>query len=119
MVGRDRVLAETRCQILRINGYIAVPAFSPRQAIDEFVRGDFDLVLLCHSIPADARQRLAADIRERTSRTPIVSIASFDGQFDGFADATIENDPNLLVAGLSELLHRGGGHAGGQQKHTG
>lgn len=119
MVGRDRVLIETRCQILRINGYIAVPAFTPRQAIDEFVGGDFDLVLLCHSIPADARERLAAVIREHTSRTPIVSIASFDGQFDGFADATIENDPNLLVAGLSELLHRGTGHAGGQQKHTG
>jgi len=115
MVGRDRVLVETRSQVLRTAGYIVVPAFTPRQAVDEFVRGDFDLVLLCHSIPGDARERLVSVIREHTSRTPIVSVASFDGQFDGFADATIGNDPNLLIDSLREVLHRGKGISGGQQ----
>jgi CheY-like chemotaxis protein len=115
MVARDRVLAETRGQVLRTAGYIVVTAFAPRQAIDEFVRGDFDLVLLCHSIPADARERLVRVLREQTSRTPIVSVASFDGQFDGFADATIENDPNLLINSLREVLQRGKSNSGGEQ----
>lgn len=118
MIGRDRVLVETRSQVLRTAGYTVVPAFTPQQAIDEFVKGDFDLVLLCHSIPGDARERLVSVIREHTSRTPIVSVASFDGQLDGFADATIENDPNLLIDSLREVLHRNG-NSGRQQKPTG
>ena len=118
MVGRDRVLAETRSQVLRTAGYIVVPAFNPRQAIDEFLRGDFDLVLLCHSIPADTGKRLVSVLREHTSRTPIVSVASFDGQFDGFADATIENDPYLLINGLREVLRQRKGNSGGEQSQS-
>jgi CheY-like chemotaxis protein len=116
MVGRDRVLVETRSQVLRTAGYIVVPAYTPRQAIDEFVRGDFDLVLLCHSMPEDARERLVSVIREHTSRTPIVSVASFDGQFDGFADATIENDPNLLIDSLRKIVSRNSDSSGGVQR---
>jgi hypothetical protein len=95
-----------------------VPAFTPRQAVDEFARGDFDLVLLCHSISGDVRERLVSVIREHTSRTPIVSVASFDGHFDGFADATIENDPNLLLDSLSEVLRRSNGNSNRLQKPT-
>ena len=119
MVGHDRVLATTRSQVLRSAGYIVVTAFTPRQAIDEFVRGDFDLVLLCHSIPGDARERLVSLLRQHTSRTPIVSVASFDGHFDGFADATVENDPNLLINSLREVLHRGRNSSGGRQEPAG
>jgi len=119
MVAHDRVLAVTRSQVLRTAGYVVVTAFTPRQAIDEFVRGDFDLILLCHSIPGDARERLVTSLREHTSRTPIVSVASFDGHFDGFADATVENDPHLLVNSLREVLHRGRNNSGGRQEPAG
>jgi len=48
--------------------------------------------------------------------TPIVSVTSFDGQFDDFADATIENDPNLLINSLREVLQRPQkGSSGGEQ----
>lgn len=119
MVAHDRVLAMTRSQVLRTAGYIVVTAFTPRQAIDEFVRGDFDLVLLCHSIPGDARERLVSALREYTSRTPIVSVASFDGHFDGFADATVENDPHLLINRLREVLHQGRNSSGERQEPAG
>jgi DNA-binding response OmpR family regulator len=115
MVGRDRVLVGTRSKVLRTAGYTVVPAFTPRQAIDEFVKGDFDLVLLCYSIPDNAKERLVSIIREHTSCTPIVSVASFDGQFDDFADATIENDPNLIIDSLRQVLHQNG-NSGRQQK---
>jgi hypothetical protein len=113
------VLVETRSQVLRTAGYIVIPAFTPRQAIDEFARGDFDLVLLCHSIPGDIRERLVNIIRAHTSRTPIVSVASFNGQYDDFADATIENDPNLLLDSLTEVLRRRNGNFNRQQRLTG
>ena len=69
MVGQDRVLTETRSQVLRMAGYTVVPAFTLQQAMDEFVSGDFDLVLICHSIPEDARERLVDVLRKHTSRT--------------------------------------------------
>jgi hypothetical protein len=62
------------------------------------VTGDFDLVLLCHSIPAGDKERVAGLIREDKSRIPIVSVASFDGQYDPFAEATIKNDPQAMIA---------------------
>ena len=111
MVGQDRILTETRSQVLRMAGYTVVPAFTLQQAMDEFVSGDFDLVLICHSIPEDARERLVDVLRKHTSRTPIISVASFDGQLDGFADGTIKNDPGLLVAGLRNILHQGPYHS--------
>jgi hypothetical protein len=43
-------------------------------------------------------------MREHASGTPIVSVAPYFGQRDSFADATIENDPEHLVAGLREFL---------------
>ena len=107
MVGQDRVLTEARSQVLRSAGYTVVPAFTLQQAMDEFVRGDFDLVLLCHSIPEHDRERLVEVLRKHTSRTPIISVASFDGQLDGFADATIANDPDLLVTSLRKIPHHG------------
>ena len=97
-------------------GFTVVPAFTLRQAMDEFVSGDFDLVLLCHSIPEDDRERLVEVLRKHTSRTPIISVASFDGQLDGFADGTIENDPRLLIAGLRNILHQGPDHSARQPK---
>jgi DNA-binding response OmpR family regulator len=118
MVGRDRVLVETRSQVLRTSGYVVVPAFTLGQAMDEFLQGDFDLVLLCHSIPENARERLVDVLRKHTSRTPIVSVASFEGQFDAFADATIENDPTLLIASLRKIVTRNRDSSGGEQKRV-
>jgi CheY-like chemotaxis protein len=107
MVGQDRVLTETRSHILRAAGYTVVPAFTLQQAMDEFVSGDFDLILICHSLPQDARERLVDALRKHTSRTPIISVASFGGQFYYLADATIANDPDLLVASLRNIPHQG------------
>jgi|SRR5579864_1849546 len=119
MIGRDQMLVETRSQVLRTAGYTVVSAYTQLQAIDKFVEGNFDVVLLCHSIPVDGRENLASVLREHKSRTPIVCVARVDGQFDGFADATIENDPKALIHSLREVLHRGSNNSGGRQQPAG
>jgi len=103
-VGRDPVLLETRSQVLQAAGYTVIPERSLKKAVTKFRDGDFDLVLLCHSIPAQDRERLTRLLREYTSRTPIVSVSSSVSALDSFADATIGNDPRELLAGLQELL---------------
>lgn len=103
-VGHDPVLLETRSQVLQAAGYTVVPELSLKKAVAKFRGGDFDLVLLCHSIPTQDRERLTRLLREHTSRTPIVSVSCSVNGLDSFADATIGTDPRELLVGLRELL---------------
>jgi len=50
-VGQDNLLLNTRSSILRTAGYVVESVMSLTQALNQFLTGDFDLVLLCHSIP--------------------------------------------------------------------
>lgn len=50
-VGNDEALLRSRNAVLRTAGYVVIEASSPRHAMAEFIGGDFDLVILCHSIP--------------------------------------------------------------------
>jgi CheY-like chemotaxis protein len=103
-VGHDPVLLETRGQVLQAAGYTVVLELSLKKVVDRFREGDFDLVLLCHSIPAKDRELLTQLLRQHTSRTPIVSVSTNVCDLDSFADAMVGNDPGELLAGLRELL---------------
>lgn len=90
--------------IWRSASFIFLAANSVKEAIVHFKAGDFDLVLLGHSIPVDARERLTFLIRSTGSQVPVVSVAGSPGHHDSFADATIEQDSSELLTGLGELL---------------
>jgi DNA-binding response OmpR family regulator len=62
-VSLDPSLLRTRSQVLQSAGYIVVSASSVKEAVDYFQAGDFDLVILCHSLPAKDRERLTSLIR--------------------------------------------------------
>ena len=103
-VGRDAVLLETRSHVLQAAGFTVIPELSLKNAVAKFREGDFDLVLLCHSIPAHDREGLARLLRDHASRTPIVSVSCSESALDSFADATLGNDPSELILVLRELL---------------
>ena len=65
-VGLDPELLITRNLVLQSAGYTVVAAFSPREAVDRLREGDFDLVLLCQSIPTEEKDHLALWIRRAT-----------------------------------------------------
>ena len=103
-VGLDPSLLETRSLVLQSAGYIVESALSVKEAVDRFQSGDFDLVLLCHSVPRKDRDRVTSLIRASGSRTPIVSIAGDLGECDAFANATLEDGPNNFLAGIRHVL---------------
>lgn len=104
-IGHDPELLESRSSILRADGYIVDSVSSVQQAIIHFIDGDFDLVLLCHSIPVKDRERLTSSIRAFGSLTPIVSVASPAGQApQARAGATIEAAPEKLLSGIQGAL---------------
>ena len=72
--------------------------------MDLFNDGDFDLVVLGHSISIDDRERLTFLIRGCGSQTPVTFIGNSSRDFDSFAHAALKNDSSTLFTGLKELL---------------
>ena len=103
-VGLDPELLGTRKLVLQSAGYTVVAAFSAQGAVDRLRAGDFDLVLLCQSIPTNEKDRLALWIRASGSRIPVISISGIPCQRDAFADATVVGDPNALLMAIGEVL---------------
>jgi DNA-binding response OmpR family regulator len=103
-VGFDPSLMTARILVLQSAGYVVIKASSLKQAVDHFHAGDFDLVMLCHSVPATDRERLTSLIRASGSRIPIVSIAGSLGECDAFANATLEDGPNRFLSGIRDAL---------------
>ena len=102
-LGLDSLVAGQR-SVWQSAGYFVTPIKSISEAIVLLREGDFDLVLLGHSIPADRREKFAFLIRESGSRTPVVSITDSSTECDSFADATITNDPASLLKSIRELM---------------
>jgi CheY-like chemotaxis protein len=100
-IGFDPSLLEIRSLVLQSAGYMVESASSLKEAVNRFQSGDFDLVLLCRSVPRRDRDHL---IRASGSRIPIVSIAGNLGERDAFANATLEDGPNNLLAGIRDVL---------------
>jgi CheY-like chemotaxis protein len=103
-IGFDPSLLETRSLVLQSAGYMVESASSLKEAVNRFQSGDFDLVLLCRSVPRKDRDHLTSLIRASGSRIPIVSIAGNLGERDAFANATPEDGPNNLLAGFRDVL---------------
>ena len=74
-VGLDASLLGARSLILQSEGYIVVSAMSAEEAIHLFQDGDFDLVILCHSLPREHCERLTRFIRNSGSRIPVACVS--------------------------------------------
>jgi CheY-like chemotaxis protein len=106
-VGYDQALLSTRTLVLRSAGYIVESAVSIEEAFQRFRTGDFDLVILCHSIPEEARQRLIQQIRDYGSATPVVFIAANAAAGDRFADFSVDSLPRSLLRTIDAVLSEG------------
>jgi CheY-like chemotaxis protein len=81
--GRDTELLKQRNAALAAEGYHVASAAGSYEIVEKMLNGDFDLVLLCHSIPDDDRRRLADIINSYTPSTPVILISDDDQpQFD-------------------------------------
>jgi DNA-binding response OmpR family regulator len=105
-VGQDRLLLETRSQVLRSAGYSVVSALSIDQALKHFRAGDFDIVILCHSISLHDRELLTNAIRAHRAKTRVVVVTSGFNAMDPFADAIVENEPAILLQEIPKVLHK-------------
>ncbi len=103
-IGMDSWVFESQRRDWQSAGFFITQAGSVREAIDDFQGGDFDLILIGDSIPAESRESLTFMIRASGSRVPVVCVTNTPSHWDSLADATIRNQPNGLRQKIGELL---------------
>lgn len=104
-VGQDPSILSTRASVLRSAGYIVREAWSAVESISLLENSDFDLVLLCHSLPVEERDRITRAIRSTGSQIPVFTVARGSGHLDDrLSDGLLPNNPRELIKGLSNAL---------------
>ena len=111
LVGKDPAVLETRSMVLRSVGYTVISCPSAQEALNIFLAGDFDVVVLCHSIPITERKGLAKAIHDHSPSTPVVLVCAGFRTQDSSVDAVIENEPKQLLQELPKLLHTSPGRS--------
>jgi len=102
--GRDADLLKRRNAALTEQGYKLAAASNSFEVVDKLLNGDFDLVLLCHTIPEQDRQRLARIIGSYTPSTPVLFISETErGGYDSSARA-VRCRPDQLLHTVAKSL---------------
>jgi len=106
-VGQQRNLLAVRDTVLRTEGYRVIEAYSADEALRIFASTDVDIVVICHSIPAQSRRRLVTAMKELRPLTPVVALHE---AFDYITEADLSVDqlsgPEILLEGLASLLKK-------------
>ena len=102
--GRERPLLFTRNRVLEEAGYSVTPATTAAETVEQFFAGDFDLVILCHSIPHEERQRVAQLVRMHSPSTPVMVLADLPTRRYDFGDLTVNSDAASLLQSVPEAL---------------
>src|SRR3954465_15443654 len=103
--GRDRPLLFTRNRVLEEAGYSVTSTFTAADTVENFFAGDFDLVILCHSIPLDERQRIAQLVRMHSPSTPVIVLADLPTRRFDFGDLTVDSDADSLLHSVPLALN--------------
>jgi DNA-binding response OmpR family regulator len=103
-VGLDSSLVTGQRSAWQSAGHFVTPVKSIREAIVQLREGDFDLVILGHSISPDSRENFMILIRASGSRTPVISITDSPKGYDSSADLTIGNEPANLLKCIREFM---------------
>jgi len=107
-VGLDPELLGTRNLVLETAGYTVVSAYSVREAVERFQQGDFNLILVCQSIPASEKVRFSQWIRTTGSRVPVVFVSGIFFKDEEFAGLRVDSEPGALLWGIREVLINAG-----------
>jgi CheY-like chemotaxis protein len=103
-VGSDPAVLDTRGLVLRSAGYIVVSAISVQEAIHLFEDGDFDVVVLCNTLPQKDCESLIYSIRASGARVPIVHVSgTWPVERIGGA---LDKDPAVFLGSVEDVLSK-------------
>jgi DNA-binding NtrC family response regulator len=93
--------------VLRNEGYGVHGETSVSEALRAFTQGDFDLAILCHTIPEREKLRTLTAMKKAKPSMPVV-IMRLDGEAAKLADASVRSldGPDSLLNCVATLLTR-------------
>jgi PAS domain S-box-containing protein len=95
LVEDDSQLRDIEAEYLRGDGHVVETAVDGRQAVDQFKRGHFDVVVADRAMPEMNGDQMTAAIKEASPQTPVLLVTGFaDMPMDGIK-ATYA--PDLVV----------------------
>jgi DNA-binding NtrC family response regulator len=78
VVDDDEMLCRFACDILRTEGYRAVPASSAAEALEAFDRESFDLMVTSSHMPGMSGLELAQAVAGRIPGFPVIVMTSYE-----------------------------------------
>jgi CheY-like chemotaxis protein len=108
-VDDHEVLARLSCDILEMNGYRAISAFSGDDALAKFDQEEFDLVVTDFRMEGMNGLELAQNIRTRKPQVPIIIVTGYN-KLEGIGDITVLTKDNLfpnLLESIKSFLNAG------------
>ena len=77
VVDDNEMLCRLSCDILRAEGYHAVPALSAAEALEAFQNEDFDLIVTDFLMPGMSGLDLARAVRNKNPKFPIIVMTAY------------------------------------------
>ena len=97
--GRDLNLLKRRNAALTAAGYTVVTAVNSPDVVNKLFAGDFDLVVLCHTLGEQQQQRVAHIINGYTPSTPVIALSQVE-------ERDCAGDPNPGILAIKSALAR-------------
>ena len=102
-VDDHEVLARLSCEILEMQGYKAVSAYSAKEALEKFDQQDFDILVTDFRMEGMNGVELAHKVRERSPNTPVIIVTGY-GPVDGGKDVSACLQKEDLFPALIEKI---------------
>lgn len=97
-VGYDPILMPVRSMLLHQAGYEVVEAHSIGEALKRIKAGNFDLLLICHSVEHDEQDTLIEAIRLSSPAVPMLCLTTTPDYSDaGQCSAACSTAPEFLA----------------------
>jgi len=103
VVDDNEMLCRLACDILRMEGFHAVPASSAVEALQAFEKESFDILVTDSGMPGLTGLELARAVRQKDPRFPIIVMTAYEPVES--EHVTLWLPKNYLFPGLVEKIH--------------
>ena len=121
-VDDHEVLARLSCEILEMQGFKAVSAYSAKEALEKFDQQDFDILVTDFRMEGMNGVELAHKVRQKSPNTPVIIVTGYGqearkaGAEDGGKDVAACLQKEELFPALIEKIKFFLGEADGARK---
>jgi DNA-binding response OmpR family regulator len=105
-ISYDPILLSTRQVLLESRGHTVTSAEGYIEAMRKCREGDYDLLIIGHSIPHEDKKTILNEMRQHCDAPVLALVRSGEQKLDAVNEAVDASRPDLLVAAVERLTRR-------------